>query len=223
MKFSLRKLFNRAPPTLSVPLSDLAEIVKPLIYDEEEASKIAFVPPPAKGEKPIEVKPKDWKDDLTLESVADGWHWAATYLQAAYSDENPKGDMYHALYASIKAVESALNNADANASSIEIKKEHLAIMKVAHINFGEASNKFEKFAGIQEHAPRPIVQLKSGHIAQISPLPFNKLPGANHAKVAKQMVAVGQNIKSIMDDLDVRPAKDAQLSGYKPYHLRHEL
>lgn len=223
MGFSLRKLFNRAPPTLSVPLLDLAEIVKPLIYDEEDANKVAFVPPPAKGEKPIEIKPKDWTDEVTLESVADGWHWAAIYLQAAYSDENPKGDMYHSLFHSLKAVETALKNAEPHATSIEIKKEYLAIMKVAHINFGEASSKFEKFAGIQEHAPRPVVQLKSGHIAQISPLPFNKLPGVNHTKVAKQMVALGQNIKDIMDDLDVRPAKDAQLSGYKPHHLRHEL
>lgn len=223
MGFSLRKLFNRAPKTVSIPLIDLAEVVKPLIYDEEEANKIAFVPPPRKGEVREEIQPKDWTDDLTLESVADGWHWAAIYLQAAYSDENRKGDMYHSHYYALKAVETALNNADKHAQSIEIKKELLSILKVTHPNFEEARHKFEVCADIQKFGTRPIVQLKSGHIAEISPLPFNKLPGANHSKVAKQMQAVGVNMKNFTNGLDVPPARDKQLSGYIPHHLRNEM
>lgn len=223
MGFSLRKLFNRAPPTVSIPLIDLAEVVKPLIYDEEEANKIAFVPPPRKGEVREGTQPKNWTDDLTPESVAEGWRWAAIYLQAAYSDEKPKGDMYHSHYYALKAVETALNKAEPHAKSVEINKEYLSILKVTYPNFEEACHKFKQSARVQEFGERPIVQFRTGQLAQISPLPFNKLPGANHNKVAGQMVAIGANMKAFTDGIDVPPAKHAQLGGYKPYHLRNEL
>lgn len=219
MKFSLCGLFNRRRTQL-VPLKDLAEAVKPFlwergddkfIHDEDAAN--------AHADKP--ARPFNWDTDLTPAYVAQGWKDTAMWLQVAFADEKQKGDLYYSLHFALKGIQRTLERAEP-ADEVEIKAEHIALLKSARVQFEHAIDEFHKTAEIQRSGARLNVRFRSGTLASISPLSFRKMPGADHALVARQMRGIARHMDVFVDGLDVRPASIVQMMGRQPYHLRHD-
>ncbi|MFP4312960.1 MAG: hypothetical protein ACLFR0_01425 [Alphaproteobacteria bacterium] len=213
----LKKLFAREK-TLAVPLRDLAEAVKPFLYDKGE-DRFSY------SEEELEakpIKPFNWDTDLTPAFVAEGWQETAQWLQVAFCDESPKGDLYHSLHHILKKIGNTLERTDKHANHIEFDKGDLSILKTAYVQLGEAVHFMEGHAMEKARNEKLRVQFKSGHLAEISAMPFRKMPGADHANVARQLKMVTVKMRVFTDKLDVPLAKDSELSGFKPHHLRYE-
>lgn len=210
-------LFARGK-TVSVSLQDIAEPVKLYILGKGEDHFNQS--PPRQDEPPI--KRFDWNSDLTPAYVAEGWKEAAMWLQAAFSDESPKGDLYHSLYFALDRIARKLQTLDDGVRDVVLDQELLSLLKTAHVQFFEAASFFDTTAEMQARKESLIVQFRTGQLAQISAIPFRKFPGADHKVVARQLRAVGRKMGAFAETLDVPHASDAQISGKQAHHLRHE-
>ncbi len=224
MDWRLSWLFNRSN-TLDVPLKDLAEAVKPFIYEKGDDNFSNNADLFANKENPeLDVmKPFNWETDLTPAYVAEGWREAAQWLQVAFCDENPKGNLYFALHHSLSGIGRSLSKADPAARMITLDKKQLSLLKGASLQFSHAADSFNKTAAIQKGGEKLTVRFKTGQLASISPLPFSKMPGADHDLVAKQMKMTQRRMDALTKSLGLRTPKEHEYEGYKPHHLRHEL
>lgn len=194
MKWPLRGLFNRNP-LMSVPLQELAEVVKPYT---------------------IESGP-------TREATAEGWNETAQWLKVAFEGDEPKGVLYYALYHALRGIGKSIEESDRNRDTVDLKKDHLSLLKASCIQLAEVKTEFEKLAEIKTQNPRLTVQFKSGTMASISAIPFRKMPGADHATIAKQITIISRRMEKFADGLDVKEANVSMMEKAQNIHLPHHL
>lgn len=191
MKFSLSGLFNRNKP-LAVPLQDLAAAVKPFTQDT--------------GCKPPEV--------------AQAWREAAMWIQAAFSQQNHKGDLYYSLHLALHRIAADIGKAGEGAQSVLLDRPCLSLLKGSHHQFQAAAEIFEATSRIQKSGASISVAFKTGEMAMISPIPFAQMPGADHGVLARQMKMIERTMTRFCDGLDVKMPTHAQLAGNEPPHQR---
>lgn len=194
MKFSLGGLFNRNP-YVSIPLQELAEVVKPYT---------------------IESGP-------TRAAVAEGFAESAMWLKVTFAGDEPKGELYYGLYHALTGISRSVEQSDPGRDSIDLKKEHLSLLKGTCDQLHAVVDEFESLARIKAENKRLTVQFKSGQMASISAIPFQKMPGADHATIAKQMRIISRRMDKFVDTLDVKPATPAQMRKAQDVHLPHHL